>query len=281
MIVKHIVFFRSLFIYLLIFLGFGNIALAGEITSSWQNNYNSSARLLIGNYNSDKKLIIGLELSIEKGSYSYWRNPGDSGIPPIINFKKSINIEKFDIKYPVPEIITHSFGSSNGYKDNVIFPIILELVDEKKPLNINITFDYGICDRVCVPVRNELSYKINNLILLSEHKSLLIDRALNLVPNYDNTMERKVIIAKMTEDLEDNLYLTVELNASENSSVFIEENEKLYLSKIDPSKILANGNLELYYEIHSNQPIDIIIGQILSLIVIDDNYLIKEDIIIE
>ena len=65
MIVKHIVFFRSLFIYLLIFLGFGNIALAGEITSSWQNNYNSSARLLIGNYNSDKKLIIGLELSIE------------------------------------------------------------------------------------------------------------------------------------------------------------------------------------------------------------------------
>jgi DsbC/DsbD-like thiol-disulfide interchange protein len=282
MIIKIIIFLSfSLTSFLLLLPGFNSSVLGNEITTDWQDNYNSRSRLIIGSYSSDKKLIIGLQLSIEKGSYSYWRNPGDSGIPPIIDFKDSINIESYDIKYPVPEKIVHSFGSSNGYKDNVIFPIILEPVSTKKPLHINVTFDYGICDTVCVPVNNNLSYIISNLGSLSKEKSLLVNEFLERVPNYNNITEKKAIKASLIHGREDNLYLKIELNLSENSSIFIEEHDKLYLSALGPPKKLVNGNVEFNYEIYSNYVADDIVDQILSLVIVTEGDLIKEDITIE
>jgi DsbC/DsbD-like thiol-disulfide interchange protein len=281
MIIKNIIFLSSLLVSFLILLGFSDTSQGNEITTAWKDNYNSSTRLIIGNYNLDKKLIVGLELSIEKGSYSYWRNPGDSGISPIIDFQNSTNIEAYNIKYPIPELILQPFGSSNGYRDSVIFPIILEPKSIKKPLHINIIFDYGICDTVCVPVSNKLSYKIDNLMSLSEQKSLLIDQALEQVPKYNYISENKVLNARLTTGTEGNLYLKIELNASKNASLFIEENEKLYLSSINPPEKLVNGNLGFYYEVHSDQLIEDIIGQVLSLVIVTENSLIKEDIIIE
>jgi hypothetical protein len=116
---------------------------------------------------------------------------------------------------------------------------------------------------------------------LSEQKSLLIDQALEQVPKYNYISENKVLNARLTTGTEGNLYLKIELNASKNASLFIEENEKLYLSSINPPEKLVNGNLGFYYEVHSDQLIEDIIGQVLSLVIVTENSLIKEDIIIE
>ena len=101
------------------------------------------------------------------------------------------------------------------------------------------------------------------------------------MPNYNNITEKKAIKASLIHGREDNLYLKIELNLSENSSIFIEEHDKLYLSALGPPKKLVNGNVEFNYEIYSNYVADDIVDQILSLVIVTEGDLIKEDITIE
>ena len=59
------------------------------------------------------------------------------------------------------------------------------------------------------------------------------------------------------------------------------EKDKLYLSALGPPKKLVNGNVEFNYEIYSNYVADDIVDQILSLVIVTEGDLIKEDITIE
>ena len=50
--------------------------------------------------NSD--ILIGLEFKLEPGWKIYWRQPGDSGLPPELDFSSSKNLSSYEIKWPYP-----------------------------------------------------------------------------------------------------------------------------------------------------------------------------------
>ena len=69
-------------------------ATSGE--SAWTASNNSKVRLVSGTVTIDGKpsMIAGVQLRMEPGWKTYWRNPGDSGVPPSFDFKGSTNLKQ-------------------------------------------------------------------------------------------------------------------------------------------------------------------------------------------
>ena len=70
----------------------------------------------------------GIEIRLAPGWKTYWRYPGDSGIPPRFDFSHSTNVKSVTVRYPAPQRLTDESGTSIGYKHGVVFP--LEIVPQ-------------------------------------------------------------------------------------------------------------------------------------------------------
>ena len=60
--------------------------------SPWQEDAHSAVRLLAGS-RSGAVLLGGIAVQLKPGWHTYWRTPGDSGVPPRFDFSKSDNVE--------------------------------------------------------------------------------------------------------------------------------------------------------------------------------------------
>ncbi|EBA02610.1 hypothetical protein RB2150_10389 [Rhodobacterales bacterium HTCC2150] len=103
-------------------------------------------RLANGNH------MIGVELTLAEGWKTYWRNPGDAGIPPEFNLSRSKNLAGFATHWPTPNIYEDYGTMAIGYKDRVVFPIELSPRNESRAINLKGTLDLGVCAEVCIPV---------------------------------------------------------------------------------------------------------------------------------
>ena len=59
----------------------------------------------------------GIEIKLQPGWKTYWRYPGDSGVPPRFDFSGSDNLGRAKVLYPAPHLFTDETGNSLGYKD--------------------------------------------------------------------------------------------------------------------------------------------------------------------
>lgn len=93
----------------------------------------------------------GLHLTMNPGWKTYWRVPGDGGIPPSIEAKGG-NIAAFSFACPVPRRIASEGGEAIGYTDEVVFPWTLRPADVAKPVTAALSAFLGVCETVCIPV---------------------------------------------------------------------------------------------------------------------------------
>src|ERR1700741_106652 len=92
--------------------------------SAWSEDTRSAARLISGtNKNRDANLRAGVEIKMQPGWKTYWRYPGDSGVPPHFDFSGSENLKTATVLYPAPHLFTDETGQSLGYKENANFPL--------------------------------------------------------------------------------------------------------------------------------------------------------------
>src|SRR6202048_594358 len=72
-----------------------------EDASPWQRDGHSAVRLLAGS-RSGAVLLGGIAVQLQPGWKTYWRTPGDSGVPPRFDFSKSDNVEAVTVMWPAP-----------------------------------------------------------------------------------------------------------------------------------------------------------------------------------
>src|ERR1700760_3444784 len=91
--------------------------------SSWQQHSHSQLRLRAGS-RSGTVLLGGVVLQLQPGWHTYWRSPGDSGVPPRFDFSKSDNIEAVTVLWPAPvKFDDGAGGTSLGYKQQIVLPL--------------------------------------------------------------------------------------------------------------------------------------------------------------
>ncbi|MFV0384321.1 protein-disulfide reductase DsbD domain-containing protein [Paracoccus sp. (in: a-proteobacteria)] len=111
-----------------------------------------SARLLPGWTDSQGNRVSALELRLQPGWKTYWRSPGDTGLPPDFDWGASENLAGVTFHWPAPQAIRSGGDITLGYHDLLVLPFTATPADPGKPLVLAAEVDLGICERICVPV---------------------------------------------------------------------------------------------------------------------------------
>jgi DsbC/DsbD-like thiol-disulfide interchange protein len=119
----------------------------------WDGDARASVRLIAGGPPQARNapLRAGVEVKLAPGWKTYWRYPGDSGVPPRFDFAGSDNVKSVTIGWPAPHRFTDESGSSIGYKTEVIFPLRIMPQDPARPVRLHLNLDYAVCEKLCVP----------------------------------------------------------------------------------------------------------------------------------
>lgn len=125
-------------------------------TSAWDDDMRSSVRLIGAGSVSEsgaRVLRAGVEIKLQPGWKTYWRYPGDSGVPPTFDFSASENVKAVNVLWPAPVRFSDGSGHSIGYKSTVIFPLRVVPRDAGKPVKLRLKLDYAVCETLCVPAQ--------------------------------------------------------------------------------------------------------------------------------
>ncbi len=142
-------------------LGFAATVLVSSLTtearaqdaSPWQRDGHSAVRLLAGS-RSGAVLLGGIAFQLQPGWKTYWRTPGDSGVPPRFDFSKSENIEAVTVLWPAPTKFDDGAGGhSLGYRDAIVLPLRIVAKNADKPVTLRADIDYAVCEKLCIPVK--------------------------------------------------------------------------------------------------------------------------------
>jgi len=172
-------------------LGFAATLLASSLalearaqdSSPWQRDGHSAVRLLAGS-RSGAVLMGGVAFQLQPGWKTYWRTPGDSGVPPRFDFSKSENIEAVTVLWPAPTKFDDGAGGySLGYHDQVVLPLRIVAKNADKPVTLRADINYAVCEKLCIPV--EASAELPITSVASTEDSALFT-ALDTVPKPAN-----------------------------------------------------------------------------------------------
>ena len=122
--------------------------------------------------------------SWQPGWKTYWRTPGDSGVPPRFDFSKSENIEAVTVLWPAPlKFDDGAGGHSMGYHDQIVLPLRIVARNADKPVTLRAAINYAVCDKLCIPVEADAELAFTS-VASTEDNALFA--ALDTVPKPAN-----------------------------------------------------------------------------------------------
>lgn len=134
---------------------------AADVASPWDVGHRSKARLIFGG-DAKGAPVAGLELVMQPGWKTYWRNPGDAGgVPPYFDWSNSRNLKRADVYFPVPHRYKDKTGTTIGYKERLVLPVRLVPEDPTKPIGVAVVAEFGVCLDICIPARAKLAMEVS------------------------------------------------------------------------------------------------------------------------
>lgn len=105
-------------------------------------------------------LPLALEVRLAPGWKTYWRTPGDAGLPPTLDWTGSENLKSAELLYPAPSRFTVLGFETIGYDKEVTFPLRATVSEPGKPASLRARLDILACEKICVPQRLDLALKL-------------------------------------------------------------------------------------------------------------------------
>ncbi|HMI11105.1 MAG TPA: protein-disulfide reductase DsbD domain-containing protein [Bradyrhizobium sp.] len=191
-----------------------------EDASPWQRDGHSAVRLLAGS-RSGAVLLGGIAFQLQPGWKTYWRTPGDSGVPPRFDFSKSENIEAVTILWPAPTKFDDGAGGhSLGYKNQIVLPLRIVAKNADKPVTLRADINYAVCEKLCIPV--EAIAELAFASVASTEDSALF-AALDTVPKPANIGDpNPLTIRDVKRDGKSSVLVDVATSDTREVSLFVE-----------------------------------------------------------
>ncbi len=142
-----------------------NPAARAQDASAWEGELHAAARLIAGATHQSTEATwrrAGIEIRLDPGWKTYWRYPGDSGVPPTLDFAGSENVKSVTTLWPAPQQFSDGAGGhSIGYEGDVVLPLRIVPKDATKPTSLHVKLGYAICGNLCVPAQSDLDLIIS------------------------------------------------------------------------------------------------------------------------
>lgn len=117
--------------------------------------------------------MAGLEITLSSGWHTYWRAPGDAGIPPQFDWSQSDNLRAVRIHWPRPEVFELSGMRTLGYEDKMVLPIEFFAKDDSKPIAVTGQMALGVCKDICIPVTLDVTATLGASSPTAANKSMI------------------------------------------------------------------------------------------------------------
>ncbi|WP_395773876.1 protein-disulfide reductase DsbD domain-containing protein [Agrobacterium pusense] len=98
-----------------------------------------------------------LQIEPKDGWITYWREPGEAGIPPQITPDPTSGAMLTAMAYPVPKLIENGDITDIGYDHAVSLPFQLKVTDPAAGGKIDLTAFIGVCQNICIPFEAKFS----------------------------------------------------------------------------------------------------------------------------
>ena len=146
---------RAAFVFAVIAFPMGS---ATAETGAWAESAHFKARLVsaVAATGDGKRVQLGLEIKLDPGWKTYWRSPGEGGLPPRFDWRGSANLAKVETAWPAPKRFEIGGLESVGYQDHVILPLEATLVRPGEPLSVRLQLQYAVCREICMLVEASL-----------------------------------------------------------------------------------------------------------------------------
>ncbi len=131
--------------------------LATPLLSAPVNVPHASLELLPGWRTEAGTQMAALHIHLDDGWKTYWRAPGEVGIPPSFDWSASRNVAALVPHWPVPEVIASNDMTTLGYHGDLVLPVEITPKDPGADIVLSGAIEMGICNDVCVPVEAQLS----------------------------------------------------------------------------------------------------------------------------
>ena len=135
-----------------VFITFAN---ASTPSTGWVTDFRhqpvSIMAQLTGQSDIDKQTVDALlHVKLAGDWKTYWRSPGEGGVAPTFDWSKSTNIADVSWFWPAPKRYPVLGVETLGYKDQVNFPLTLQLIDINQPAVLKGTLTLASCTTICV-----------------------------------------------------------------------------------------------------------------------------------
>ena len=115
---------------------------------------------------SSSTVWVGLQLTHQPGWHSYWKNPGDSGLPTQLQWTLPVGVMAGDIQWPSPQRLPLGQLVNYGYEGTVLLPVPLTITPDFKPgllassLSLQLKASWLVCRLECIPEEGEFSLSL-------------------------------------------------------------------------------------------------------------------------
>lgn len=172
---------------------------------------------------ADGKMLAGLEFQLSGGMKTYWRIPGESGIPLTADWGNSVNIDNVDFLWPMPKRAISKGYFDYVYDQDFVLPFEIAIDRESDGMSPKLVGNLlmGICGEICVPVTYDISQTLD-LNAKDISVSFKLDAALADVPILDNRPNapfdavyidatQNKLVVQPSDDLQENQSLILDL----------------------------------------------------------------------
>lgn len=247
------------------------------LATAWTNAENSRVRLIggrAGGTGSPPRLVAGLEVEIANGWKTYWRNPGSSGVPPRLDWSKSVNLANARVLFPAPVRFVDRDGDTIGYKGTMVLPIEITAQDAAKPVVLVLSAEYGICKDICIPVELSLSLALPPDAAAVPGDALLA-RALQRVPRPadERVATDPAVTGRKAELTGDKPRLVIETTfpgGTKGADLFAEAPDGLWVPLPKKSGAVQGNTLVFEIDLTDGADISELTGKTLRLTLVSD-----------
>ena len=170
---------------------------AQAASSEWISHDGGRLRVVAGAPDEDGTIRAILDVELEPGWKTYWRDPGQSGLPPALDIGGSDNLASARLLFPPPERVDDGYAVWSGYTRSVRLPLVLQQDETGQASALSGDLMIGVCEKVCIPVQASLTLDLDRPPAPVE--TALIDQAFETLPQEpDATMG--IEVASLTDD---------------------------------------------------------------------------------
>lgn len=110
---------------------------------------------LVGGAFRDGAWHTGVLIEMAEGWKTYWRMPGEAGIPPEFSWKTSVPA-KAEVLYPAPRRYEDASGETVGYTREILLPVIVK-AQTAKDFKLDLDLFFAVCKEICIPAKGHAS----------------------------------------------------------------------------------------------------------------------------